>query len=639
LEAHSKLRAEHQEKPIVGKIYQSFGLPNWKESFAYTDSVQQKQLVVVPFVKPNERKVAGLLAFSKGTNQTSGDFVIMPISRDSLLALTSGTGQEFLQYAKLIHGYEKRFFNTEDESLEDCMCNMSDERDPPSSPPTPPGGCEWGHIEVCTYSGGGGYFNWVGGIDNIPPHLDHDKDGVPNFEDQDFIELAARSDMSLYAFQSRFEQRVFQFWDESGYDDRYGDYADAFTRQGSTSGGDDLDFSGMAGFLTGLADDIEGFLDHLGGIFAGWFDGDVDCPRWPVKGVEDRNEIICRWFTVEDCGTGQTGPGRPHWRDQFERVFECYDCSREFPAYVDMFLKPTFDQFNDQCASTVDRSYWIDVIAGCMGVDFNSCIEAKLDHYKAVMTFTQGQFGCEKILLVQNPQLFASVEAYVNQDQTQSQSDRLWTAQLMVEQLQKDAAFFTRLKSAGWPLIGTEDWANTLDFGTDPSVSSNMNPAEIAWSILHPAEALIVNNNIYIARIQQQSQYVGTTFEATLNLRWLGIGDAFLHTYWNALNTRGIGYDLAKEVGDNHEYVRIPELRLEWEMDLHNNEVGRQITIANPFLDPNSYRILVLSAIQNGDCRYLKPVDHVLSGTYAADCQPACLNGILPTTVMLPTNQ
>jgi hypothetical protein len=101
-----------------------------------------------------------------------------------------------------------------------------------------------------------------------------------------------------------------------------------------------------------------------------------------------------------------------------------------------------------------------------------------------------------------------------------------------------------------------------------------------------------------------------------------------------------MGVILAKEVGDNHEWPYVPELHLEWEMDFHNNHIGRSLYLANPIADGWKMKDLVLQAIQNGDCRYLKPVNHILSPSWVGiqECS-YCLNGILPNTVMLPTNQ
>ena len=80
---------------------------------------------------------------------------------------------------------------------------------------------------------------------------------------------------------------------------------------------------------------------------------------------------------------------------------------------------------------------------------------------------------------------------------------------------------------------------------------------------------------------------------------------------------------------------------IEKQMDLYNNNVGRAIGAAHPYPDGDviTFKTYVLNAISNGDCVYLKPVDHVLSPSYNFDCLPTCLNGILPDTKRKPTNE
>ncbi|UJR28970.1 hypothetical protein I4U23_010188 [Adineta vaga] len=55
-----------------------------------------------------------------------------------------------------------------------------------------------------------------------------------------------------------------------------------------------------------------------------------------------------------------------------------------------------------------------------------------------------------------------------------------------------------------------------------------------------------------------------------------GIGDAFRHCYWNALMTLSIGRNQAKKVADLHEDNNTTGPLTEREMDLRNNEIGRQ---------------------------------------------------------------
>lgn len=56
-----------------------------------------------------------------------------------------------------------------------------------------------------------------------------------------------------------------------------------------------------------------------------------------------------------------------------------------------------------------------------------------------------------------------------------------------------------------------------------------------------------------------------------------GIGDAFRHCYWNALMTISVGRVHAKKIADLHEDHNTSGPLNEREMDLKNNEIGRQV--------------------------------------------------------------
>lgn len=200
----------------------------------------------------------------------------------------------------------------------------------------------------------------------------------------------------------------------------------------------------------------------------------------------------------------------------------------------------------------------------------------------------------------------------------------------------QNSDYLIRYLNAGAPAIGTTQWAEVLDFALEQASFGGPNAKEILWAITHPQEALSVQFFILTARERQTALYGHDA-----NVKWLGKGDAFLHTYWNALNTVAIGETLAKEVGDNHEDSLIPELHLEWEMDFFNNAVGRAIGVAHPYPEGDiiTLEAFVLSAMSNGECRYLKPVDHEISKAYDGGQTPGYLNGILPFTIMIPTNE
>jgi hypothetical protein len=78
-----------------------------------------------------------------------------------------------------------------------------------------------------------------------------------------------------------------------------------------------------------------------------------------------------------------------------------------------------------------------------------------------------------------------------------------------------------------------------------------------------------------------------------------GHADAFRHAYWNALMTQRYGEEWARDFATAHE--RNPSSHnVPVGMDLHNNEVGRQIAQANPDASPEQLATLVEQAVKDG---------------------------------------
>jgi hypothetical protein len=83
---------------------------------------------------------------------------------------------------------------------------------------------------------------------------------------------------------------------------------------------------------------------------------------------------------------------------------------------------------------------------------------------------------------------------------------------------------------------------------------------------------------------------------------WLGNDghrDAFRHAYWNALMTKEFGADWTKQFATAHEGLPGNPATRE-AMDLYNNEVGRQIAIANPNASAEELATLVQQAVTDG---------------------------------------
>jgi len=82
-----------------------------------------------------------------------------------------------------------------------------------------------------------------------------------------------------------------------------------------------------------------------------------------------------------------------------------------------------------------------------------------------------------------------------------------------------------------------------------------------------------------------------------------GKADAFRHSYWNALGTAVFSDSIMKLFADAHEWGQDS---LSVEMDLFNNEIGRNIGLNFSFSDSNELiEFFVLEALNNGELRYI----------------------------------
>jgi hypothetical protein len=104
--------------------------------------------------------------------------------------------------------------------------------------------------------------------------------------------------------------------------------------------------------------------------------------------------------------------------------------------------------------------------------------------------------------------------------------------------------------------------------------------------------------------------------------------DAFRHAYWNALMVKEFGAEWAEDYATAHEQLPGNPGPRE-AMDLYNNQVGRDIALANPDASAEELADLIEEAVKNGDTVVLgqdmlpHPSDEIPEGqTGNADKQP-----------------
>lgn len=141
-----------------------------------------------------------------------------------------------------------------------------------------------------------------------------------------------------------------------------------------------------------------------------------------------------------------------------------------------------------------------------------------------------------------------------------------------------------------------------------------------------PYQALLHVENSQDALDKSQSLAANNTFNQSIVKSLVnGKGDAFRHSYWNALDTAEFGEAITKLFTDAHEFN---QSGLDVDMDLFNNSKGRQIAIDNNFSFFTSSETIsssILTAVTNGNLKYIFPTD--INGT------------ILNSSTLIQTNQ
>jgi len=116
--------------------------------------------------------------------------------------------------------------------------------------------------------------------------------------------------------------------------------------------------------------------------------------------------------------------------------------------------------------------------------------------------------------------------------------------------------------------------------------------------------------------------------------------DAFRHAYWMALNAKEVGIFLAVLYGAAHEDEVPQQFAKEKEMDLHNNLRGSALNVSglsDSQIADNVYTLIFGTNL----FRYLSPILFPYNDPCFWGCliNPLGTHGILPTTLLIPTNQ
>lgn len=177
-----------------------------------------------------------------------------------------------------------------------------------------------------------------------------------------------------------------------------------------------------------------------------------------------------------------------------------------------------------------------------------------------------------------------------------------------------------------------------------------LNAAERVLVGQYPLQAYIISKNVDVAF----TTAVASGLPGDLN----GKQDAFRHAFFQAINTRDVpprlwsGFNgttlsssqIVSMFAIAHESEVPLVLQLEKQMDIFNNNVGIAYCWNCWNTSNSTIETAIMNKLNNGELRYINPLDPIASDKYdrngngIQDC-PTCLNGIIPSSVLTPTNR
>ncbi|MEM1323657.1 MAG: hypothetical protein AAGG75_25575 [Bacteroidota bacterium] len=388
IEAYNEIAAQNEQHHFVEAIVPKVGLPLWQQSYVYANDSTSQSLVLIPLSFAGQTKLSGLIA----VNKSDGRYIINGMSRAELLQTEQGNAVQKGAYAEWMYQYEQWLFESPSEELLEAYCTYleettvnADPTDPgdPNSSGDPTEPCVWRILELCVDENT--QTSWIGGHNNLPLHLDHDRDGILNKDDQDWHEFQQRTGIT----QEEFERRVVDWWNRHHRDEQDREYHEFFNDHSNQWNPGNQHLGGLWEWLEDLWDD---FWDFFGGndpIDDIYFDPhpgrdfDQNCNFFGGLSSEetgDRNSIRCNWYYVLDCG----GSG-DHWWDIFDEIVDCPSCPG-YQDYQDQFRDRLHDYWQNRALRIEfgDLANLIGEQCDAFAPGFESCVQSIYDEYRSL---------------------------------------------------------------------------------------------------------------------------------------------------------------------------------------------------------------------------------------------------------------
>ncbi len=367
IRAYNEIADQNARYSFTRNILTKVGYPLWNQTFIYNNRSNHENFVAIPLVQNDTNIVSGLIVVTFRSNGT----IINGITRQEVLQIGRGNTKSKLGYAKNMLKFEHNLFNGLSPDLEEACCELQQqyEENTGTQESVP---CGWIEVDLCYDE----YTNssWTGGLHNLPPHLDHDLDGIPNESDQDWYDWSNRNNVTQAEFQAHIEQ-----WWEDHYEQQFGDY-DTFWQDpegwfsANYNGGDWNQFwEDIGDFFDDLESDLGNIFDGIGHFFGDLWDDFWDHDHGPgcydfghgITGETHigNRSIICNWYYINDCPSNFY----PWWT--FPDGFS------DEAVFNDRLL----NYWEAELKNKIDYLDLHDIAEGCdpWSQDFEACVEQK----------------------------------------------------------------------------------------------------------------------------------------------------------------------------------------------------------------------------------------------------------------------
>ena len=337
VDGYNRIAEQNLQENFVETIVDEMGIPYWEKAVVYDNGSPDDEIVLVPFLNGGTDKFSGVIAIEREQNE----LIINGMSRENLLRTEEGNPEQRAIYAEWMYSYQSWLLDTPaDEELKEAYCRYTEITESLGGGGNPPSesDCEWRLVEVC--SDDDSQTTWIGGRENIPPHLDHDRDGILNEDDQDWWDFIRRYDIT----QQDWEYLVYDWWQDN-YQGTYGGYDDYYSNDDDYR--DDL--------FAQLWDQYEAWLEE-NGYGSGGRDGTDwgpnqdehpdhypdDCPWWDGGFTSSGGrEIRCDFFYMLYCSSEENGD----WWD-YDNMIICHSCTGEQDSdYEQYFFQQKFEAY------------------------------------------------------------------------------------------------------------------------------------------------------------------------------------------------------------------------------------------------------------------------------------------------------